>query len=616
VDIWDGFRAYSSYADCIGTHRWPLFTSLELGWYKEWLSQRRALTPPGKMTWTWVQTHLPEWYVQQLCGQPEVEKFDFPVGPHPEQIRILTYLALAAGHRGLGFWSDRYLANTHHGRDRLLELALLNTEIEMLKPVLMSAQDPAKWVPTSEPAVQAAIIRGPKDIVVLPVWLGSGAQYCPPQGTVPSLTIRVPLVPDGAIPWQVTAAGVNELKGVRRVAGGTEITITEFDLTAAVVLTTDLKIDGKVVRWQDHTRYRVGELAARWSLQQAVEQYNKTLSTHDRICQAGGPPVSEAADLFTRSKCSIDAAKEFSDARQWDAAYREARRALRPLRVLMREDWRLATQSLDTPTASPFAVSFYSLPQHWALAKEVGACRPLGTALPYGSFDLSRKAPDEGAAVASLPGYKVRKSTLDPVTLEAAIVNSEGLQDKRPDRPLPTASRYGAARVGYQPDPYDLRPHPELGTHLLRLRVTPKEQTDKGGKPLGPPMALERTFLAVDTATADLAPGQLVRVSFWARVEGWIGATGDGAVVYDTAGGEPLGARIYNTDGVWKKFHLYRRVPANGKMAVTFALVGLGTVLFDDVKIEPLVGGAPETSGPVRVTPPVARRQMTGEARR
>ena len=38
----------------------------------------------------------------------------------------------------------------------------------------------------------------------------------------------------------------------------------------------------------------------------------------------------------------------------------------------------------------------------------------------------------------------------------------------------------------------------------------------------------------------------------------------------------------------WKKYTLYRRVPANGVVNVTMALTGLGTVYFDDVRIEPL----------------------------
>jgi hypothetical protein len=44
--------------------------------------------------------------------------------------------------------------------------------------------------------------------------------------------------------------------------------------------------------------------------------------------------------------------------------------------------------------------------------------------------------------------------------------------------------------------------------------------------------------------------------------------------------------------GGWKQYHLYRRVPPSGKVAMTFALTGFGTAYIDDVRIEPLVGGA------------------------
>ena len=65
----------------------------------------------------------------RLSGSASHNKFDEPIGPQPEQIRLLTYLALAAGCKGLGFWSDRFLADSHQGRDRLLALALLNQEL-------------------------------------------------------------------------------------------------------------------------------------------------------------------------------------------------------------------------------------------------------------------------------------------------------------------------------------------------------------------------------------------------------------------------------------------------------------------------------------------------------
>jgi hypothetical protein len=36
-------------------------------------------------------------------------------------------------------------------------------------------------------------------------------------------------------------------------------------------------------------------------------------------------------------------------------------------------------------------------------------------------------------------------------------------------------------------------------------------------------------------------------------------------------------------------FTLYRRVPASGSLNVTLALTGIGTVFFDDIRVEPLI---------------------------
>ena len=620
VDLWDGFRKYSPYAEAVGTHRWPLFTSLELRAYGDWLAQRRLLNPLGSMPWTWVQTHLPDWYVTLLAGKPDVDHFDDPVGPHPEQIRVLTYLSLAAGCKGLGFWSDRFLANSHHGRDRLLELALLNSEIDMIKPLLFTA-GAAKWIDTSNPNVRAAVFRTenprePTEVLVLPVWLGPGTQHCPPTGVVPKLTLKVANVPDGAIPWLVSPAGVTEITNVRRVAGGTEIDLVQFDLTAAVVFTTDIGLNGKIVKWQDHTRYRMGQSAATWAHQQAVEQYNKTLATHKRICEAGGPTLEFADEHFERSRACVDRAREYLDNRQYDAAYRDARRALWPLRSLMREHWEKATGPLDCPTASPYATSFYSLPLHWVMARQVQSGRWGGTALAHGQFELSQAAPPEGAAVSSLPGWGVRKNVLDRgLTATAAVVNSAKLADTPPPTPEPLKSRYNDGRVAYRGDEAYRKPPPELGRHCLKLAMTIPEVKDSKGNALPPPAVLERAFLAVDSEVAELAPGQLARISFWVKVPAPIAGSADGLVVYDSAAGEPLGVRIGWTPG-WQEFHLYRKLPASGRVAVTFALTGVGTAFVDDVRVEPLVPGGGEPGTPVDPRPVAGQPVARGQGRR
>ena len=590
IDLWDGYGAYSKYVNAIGAHRWPLFSSLELTAYKDWLEQRRALISPGKMMWTWIQTHLPEWYVTQLCGRPDPAEFAEPVGPHPEQIRILTYLAIASGCRGLGYWSDKFLSkDTHHGKDRLLEIALLNSEIDILRGVLASATDPAVWVGTSDGRVPAAIVRGPKDILVIPVWLGEGTQYTPSIAALSQLKVTVPQVPEGSIVWRVTAAGYEQLPLTVRKPNGLEITIPDFDVACAIVITPDLGPTGKVARGQDHATFRSGETAARWAQLQAVEQYEKTCRTHAAIIAAGGLEHEFTPELLAASKESMGKAREFFDNKQWDVAYRESRKALRPLRSLMRADWDRAVQSLDAPSASPFAVSFYSLPQHYALAAEVRGSRPAGNGFPHGGFELNKKAPAEGAAVDSLPGWKARKTILDAAEGVAAILNSDapGVADP-PLPPIVISTERNAAQRATLPSP-DLR-RPNLCNHTLALTISPRPTKEKDGSPAAPTQALERAIVAVDSPAADFAPGGLVRVSFWAKVPTGVTAAADGLVVFDSAGGEPLGVRVRFQPN-WKQFNLYRRVPPDGKISMTFALTGFGTAYIDDVKIEPMVPG-------------------------
>jgi hypothetical protein len=99
--------------------------------------------------------------------------------------------------------------------------------------------------------------------------------------------------------------------------------------------------------------------------------------------------------------------------------------------------------------------------------------------------------------------------------------------------------------------------------------------------------ALERTFLAINSPAVQLPAGTPVVISGWVRIPQPITASVDGALLYDSAGGEPLAVRL-NGATEWKKFTLYRQVPASGQIFVTMALTGLGTAYFDDVRIEPV----------------------------
>jgi len=601
ADVWDGFLPYARYLDLVGAHRWPLMTSLELPQYREWLNQRRLLAQPrSTFQWTWVQTHLPDWYTTLVYDQKSdaggkpmtTSDYKEPIGPQPEQIRLLTYTALAAGCQGIGFWSDRFLSDSHQGRDRLLGMALLNQELRMLEPVLLSVVEPPTWIGTSIPEVQAAVLRTEKGVLVLPMWLGKGAQFVPGQSAAVKLTMTVPQMPGGTQAWEITPGDVLSLP-IERVIGGTKVTVPEFGLTTAIVFTSDNSPTGLLVRFQDHAR-RTRKLAAQWSHDLAEVEIEKVLKVEAEL-ERGGHTLPDGKALQDDARARLATAVEHWNNGDFRQAYWESQRALRPLRILMRAQWEKATRGLDSPVASPFAVSFYTLPRHWDLMEQVRHATIEANVLPDGGFEADPRIEPSG--------WLPQQVTTDEVELQAARVTKLEVPKTPPATPTPSPGDPTKPPVAANPaiTPLTMPPKaapltPQEGKRCLELQIKPKN-------PLQPPSALERTFLAVNSPAVHLPPGSLVRISAWVRIIQPIKASVDGALFYDSAGGEPLAVRLTGDTKGWKKYTLYRQVPATGTISVTLALTGIGTAWFDDVRIEPL------TADKAAVTPTQWRKQ-------
>jgi hypothetical protein len=542
ADVWDGFQRYSRGIDqmLIGVHRWPLLTGLELTSYRNWLLARRRLAQPGTFCWTWVQTHLPDWFLQTAYGKdgPGTGADAHPLGPQAEQVRLLAYTAIGCGYRGLGFWSDRFLSDVYTGRDRLLGLALLNQELELLEPLLVSGEEP-KWIDTSVKEIKAAVIRTDNAVLVLPIWMGPGSQFVPGQAAVYEVNFVVPQVPGGSWAYEVSPGQVRTLRW-ERVIGGTKVSLREFSLTSAVVFTADLSPTGLVVKFQERQRTMV-KLAAQYAHDEAQEELSKVEKVNAELEQAGHK-LPDGAALLAKARAFIVSCETYRRDGRHGEAYAEAQRAMRPLRILMRAQWEQATRPLSLPVSSPYAVSFFTLPQHWQFMDALIKLRPDANALTDGDFELP---PDKVP-----PNWLVEEVP----SLDAVV---------------------GVARR--------VKTQPKEGRQCLLLSIKPKD-------PTLPPAELERTFLAVHSPTVKLPPGSKVRISAWMRIPDDIKASQDGALLYDSAGGEPLAVRTVFATG-WKKYELYREVPASGTINVTMALTGMGRVYFDDVRIEPLVIG-------------------------
>ncbi|HJT79523.1 MAG TPA: hypothetical protein VJ739_20165, partial [Gemmataceae bacterium] len=423
--------------------------------------------------------------------------------------------------------------------DRLLALALINQELKMLEPLLLSGESPS-WIGTGSGDVKAALFRGEKALLLLPMWEGRGAQYVPGQASVASLSITVPQVPDSWQAWEVSPGLVRPLKA-QRMAGGTQVILPEFGLTGAVVFTADNGPTGLVVRLQDQAR-RTRKLAAQWAHDLAEVELQKVARIYAELEQTNHR-VNDGQERLTRAREHLQrCAREWNDG-EYSEAYLEAKRAVRPLGILMRETWEQAAGDLDAPVASPYAVSYFTLPQHWQFASQLKQAVSLGNALPHGDFEQAANVPAET--------WTAQTITLDEVELSARRV-TDG---------------------------------PHEGKQCLELEIKPKKNEQAPG-------ALERTFLGIHSPAVRLQPGTLVRISGWVRLPSAVSASADGALLYDSAGGEPLAVRLTGAIKKWKQFTWYRRVPASGTINVTLALTGLGKAYFDDVRIEPLRPGA------------------------
>ncbi|MEZ6143694.1 MAG: hypothetical protein R3B84_24280 [Zavarzinella sp.] len=584
-DIWDGNESFSSALNLTGFHRMPLHSTMELDNYAQWMQERQRLAIGSRFSWTWIQTHMPEHQLRMLYQKGSDDRFDHPVGPAPEQIRLLTYLAVANGMKGLGFWSDRFLGDALTGKSRMLQLALLNQELEMLQPVLLTANGRPEWITTSDPNVRAAVIRSPKGILVLPIWIGSGSQCVPPQGAVKNLKIVVPQVPDGTAPWEITPVRVQSIHANTRVVpGGMEVTIAEFDLTSLVVFTGDLQTGGWIENWQNHTK-RIRSHAASWACDLAEEQYRQTVFTHE-LLKGRAPKVEKAEYLLHDAYKRLLQAQRDRQGGNDESAYLEAMRVLRPLRVLQRIYWDDATASTTYAGASPFAISYHTLPQHWELARQVYASETGQNLLPTGNFDHLLPRGKE-IDVKDLIGWEVQQLTNDPVVMRASLIEASSVEDPKPVR--------DTTRLPYDPTsplkksfpPED--PRPNLGQTVLKLEMLPKPVPKvEGEDPPYEPLALDKSFLSVTSPEIRHAPGQWVRITGWMKIPAGIRASADGAMIYDSVGGETLAVR-QRGPSTWKKFVLYRQVPANGSIRVRLALTGMGTAYFDQIQVEPLI---------------------------
>ncbi len=198
--------AYSRTVDLLMTHRAPLGTSADLGQYATWLRQRPQLARPGTPTWTMIQTQPPTRLVEQVAWLSGNTKTGLTW--QDEQVRLLTFAALASGVRGICFQSQGPLVALDPAtRRRAALMELLNLELDLIEPWCASGS----FVTTAsgtDPESAAAVMQTDRARLVLPLAAAPLSQFAVrvPSGGVARYV--VPGVPESNDAYELTPAGL------------------------------------------------------------------------------------------------------------------------------------------------------------------------------------------------------------------------------------------------------------------------------------------------------------------------------------------------------------------------------------------------------------------------
>lgn len=578
ADVTGQEREFSRHVPMISYHRPALQNSLGLRNYRDDLAAHRRLAKQGAFFWTWLPTE-PDSDLQEARESAGLSSLAI----EPEQLRLQAYSAIAAGAHGVGYWSQSTLDGVGPlAAERRLAIAQLNLEFSLLEPWLatgtvqnhtpFSAGLPAQrnnqpsaagLAGTSEEAarreainadrqaqarqrqslsreLEATILRTDYGTLVLPIWYGEDAQYCPGAMAANEVRIVIPGVGDTASAWEVSTTAIQRIVDSTRVAGGRQISLRKFDMTSAVIFTDDARL---IERLQARI-LELREASARMTVELArlkLERVNQKVLVLQSI-----RPQHDAPRLLGRARLLLSNAETFLGGGRFHDARLAAGDSLQLARILQKSYWNDAVQRMYSPVSSPHTLCFETLPDHWEMVARLRLARE------NGARNLLRSGDFEDFDTMVTEGWRHARANLEGIRTTAEV-----------------------------------SPQARGGSFSLRLVAVPKDKNIVPGVVTTPPVTVTSPPITVYR-------GQMVYLSGWVKVTSPITGSQDGAMLTDSLGGPTLALR-WRQPVEWQKFDLVREVRETGDLTLTLSLTGLGEVLFDDLTV---LAVSPEGTSP------------------
>jgi hypothetical protein len=460
-----------------------------------------------------------------------------------EQARHATLAALASGARGLVFRSSTRLdGDDEPTHQRAAVLRLVNLELNLIEPWFAGGSAPQELA-TGDPSLRAVMLQTERSRLVMLTREQPLSQFVMPPVANDTMLLAIPGVPASNRFYHLTTDGLRELQSPIG-SSGSQVVIPEAGYASLVAVTQDpLVIQHLTARSEAQRREGVGT-----RLRLAANSLTNTALVVEEIRGSlRSPPEGEA--MLREAQRYLQQANQLLLRRDLTGCYRHTRRAEIVLAQVRRTWWDSVRTLFPSPLASPCCVCFETLPSHVRLAFRLQNGSWTRNGLPAGDCEqLDRLITS---------GWKQQRHASPDVQTTVELS-----QDT-----------------------------PHGGAMCLRLSAATNANRD---------LMFDEPAVAITTAPLQVREGQIARLHGFVRVPQLLRGSEAALLIYDNQGGPELADTIAHSP-TWREFTLYRAIPRDGSLTLTFALQGIGDAFVDDVSIE-LVEPGILAAGPANAT--------------
>ncbi len=305
--------------------------------------------------WTIIQAHTQDDW--NKLGLPE-EKRGYP--PEPEPIRLLSYMAISRGVRGLLYFQPLFLTEEFHGRDRYAEIGIIGSELKLFGEMIAGG-DLVTGAKTNHTEVEAACIRYGDSQVVILTKHGGNYQIYVDEAVTENVMVEIPHPqPQGLLAYSLSFPEVKQLKCVIMDNQTVQLTVNKLELTDFLLLTHDQGLVSRLKAKMAELLPNVAGLA----VEVAEKKGDKVASVANQLIEMGWS--FKAVDtLLTQREEELRSAKNLCEEGDYKGAYNLARHSQLLCRRIEAKYMEQAQQYRETAgKAKKYFLTYYLLPEY------------------------------------------------------------------------------------------------------------------------------------------------------------------------------------------------------------------------------------------------------------